>query len=75
MVFVAQSGERRFVEPKVVGSKPTIHPTYPCSSMEENLWLRTTRWEFESLRGYTTCPFRITEVQHSSKVSGRSSNL
>ena len=26
MVFVAQSGERRFVEPKVVGSKPTIHP-------------------------------------------------
>ncbi len=26
MVFVAQSGERRFVEPRVVGSKPTIHP-------------------------------------------------
>ena len=34
MVFVAQSGERRFVEPRVVGSKPTIHPTYPRSSME-----------------------------------------
>lgn len=26
MVFVAQSEERWFVEPKVVGSKPTIHP-------------------------------------------------
>lgn len=26
MVVVAQSGERWFVEPKVVGSKPTIHP-------------------------------------------------
>ena len=26
MVDIAQSGERWFVEPKVVGSKPTIHP-------------------------------------------------
>jgi hypothetical protein len=26
MVGVAQSEERWFVEPKVVGSKPTIHP-------------------------------------------------
>jgi hypothetical protein len=26
MVVVAQSGERRFVVPKVVGSKPIFHP-------------------------------------------------
>ena len=35
MVFVAQSGERRFVDPKVMGSKPIIHPTYLCSLMEK----------------------------------------
>jgi hypothetical protein len=47
---------------------------YLRSSIEQNLWLRTTRCEFESRRRYNY-PFRITEVQHSSKVSGRSSNL
>jgi hypothetical protein len=26
MVYVAQSGERRFVDPKVMGSKPIIYP-------------------------------------------------
>lgn len=48
---------------------------YLRSSIEQNLWLRTTRCEFESRRRYNKYPFRITEVQHSSKVSGRSSNL
>ena len=35
MVCVVQLGERRFVEPKVVGSKPITHPTYLRSLMEK----------------------------------------
>jgi hypothetical protein len=37
-----------------IGGMRVVDQNYLCprSSMEENLWLRTTRWEFESLRGY-----------------------
>jgi len=35
MVDVAQSGERWFVEPKVVGSKPTIHPKNFTKNLEK----------------------------------------
>ena len=49
MVFVAQSGERRFVEPKVVGSKPTIHPnSSQRTRLRLKVWVRTSlyslRW-------------------------------
>lgn len=52
MVYVAQLAECLIVGQEVMGSTPIIHTTYPRSSMDENLWLRTIRWEFESLRGY-----------------------
>ena len=56
MVYVAQLAECLIVIQEVMGSTPIIHTIYPRSSMEENLWLRTTRWEFESLRGYNKMP-------------------
>jgi hypothetical protein len=40
------------------GGMRVVDQNYLCprSSMEENLWIRTTRWEFESLRGYNKMP-------------------
>ena len=52
MVYVAQLVEHLIVVQEVVGSTPIVHTKYPRSSTDKNLWLRTIRWEFESLRGY-----------------------
>ena len=75
MVYVAQLAECLIVVQEVMGSTPIIHTTYLRSLMEKpqntNLMIGSSTLS----EGTTKCPFRITEVQHSSKVSGRSSNL